>query len=61
MELITIDDTGSIRRCLLNMDDRAVKLRNRNSQQLLAWLKRVLDLYALSGCQHLPLFFSSLR
>ena len=46
MELITIDDTGSIRRCLLNMDDSAVKLRNRNSQQLLAWLKRVLDLYA---------------
>ena len=46
MELITIDNAGSIRRCLLYMDDRAVKLRNRNSKKFLARLKRVLDIYA---------------
>ena len=58
VELITLDDTGSIRRCLLYMDNRAVKLRNRNSKKLLARLKRYLRTLS---CQRLPLFFSSLR
>ena len=35
VELITLDDAGSIRRCLLYMDDRAVKLRNRNTASFL--------------------------
>ena len=47
MELIAQKDTCSVRRCLLNMDDSGIQLRNRKCYYLLTRFEWVLNIYEL--------------
>ena len=61
VEFIALDDAGAVRRCLLYMDDRAVKLRNGDRYDLLSGLERILhdhELVVVNGIESLALFLA---
>ena len=61
MELIALDDAGAVRRCFLNMDDCAVKLRNRNCNYFLSGLEGILhdhELVVVNSIESLALLLA---